>query len=88
MTHEQYFRQNTLSLEDLAQALGVNKHQVSELLNVHLNMSFYEYLNQFRVSYACSRLSDPNYQDSILELAYEAGFNNKNSFYRAFKEKT
>ncbi len=86
MQGQQIYRQNTLSLPDLALYLGISVHQVSELLNVHQGVSFYDYLNRYRLTYACGLLADPNCQLRILDIAFEAGFNNKNSFYRAFKE--
>jgi AraC-like DNA-binding protein len=86
MQDKQIYRQNELSLPDLAQALGISVHQVSELLNVHASQSFYEFVNGYRVQYACNLLGSPDCQLRILDIAFEAGFNNKNSFYKIFKE--
>ncbi len=86
MQEQQVYRQNALSLPNLASSLGVTVHQLSELLNVHHGESFYEYINGFRLKYACNLLSNPNCQLRILDIAFESGFNNKDSFYRAFKE--
>ncbi len=86
MRVKQLFRQNELSLPDLARQLGVSTHQLSELLNVHLATSFYEFLNGYRLDYACSLLKKSDCQLRILDIAFEAGFNNKNSFYKAFKD--
>jgi AraC-like DNA-binding protein len=79
---------NDLSLESLADMLNVSRHQLSELLNVHLDTSFYDYINQYRVQQSMDFLKDESMKQSILEIAFEAGFNNKNSFYRLFKQST
>ncbi len=86
MIEQRVYLQNELSLSDLAGHLGISVNQVSELLNVHAGLSFYDYVNDYRLKYACSLLSDPQCHLRILDIAFEAGYNNKNSFYRAFKE--
>jgi AraC-like DNA-binding protein len=86
MTQEHCYRQNDLSLAVLAARLGVSVHQTSELLNVYVGASFYEYLNRFRLEYASKLLADPECQWRILDIAFESGFSNKNSFYRSFRD--
>jgi AraC-like DNA-binding protein len=86
MLDQQVYRQNEMSLPQLAQILNISVHQLSELLNVHLGMSFYDYINGFRLGYACDLLRASGCQLRVLDIAFESGFNNKNSFYRAFKE--
>lgn len=87
MQEQSIYRQNELSLPDLAGYLGISVHQVSELLNVHAGASFYNYINGYRLDYACNLLADPNCHLRILDIAFEAGYNNKNTFYRVFKDK-
>lgn len=86
MEQEHCYRQNDLSLAALAAHLGVSVHQTSELLNVYIGASFYEYLNRFRLEYACKLLEDPACQWRVLDIAFESGFSNKNSFYRSFRD--
>lgn len=87
MQEQRLYLQNELSLPDLANHLGVSINQVSELLNVHAGLSFYDYVNGYRLKYACALLADPHCHLRVLDIAFEAGYNNKNSFYRAFKDK-
>lgn len=86
MQEQRIYLQNELSLADLAAYLGVSLNQVSELLNVHAGLSFYDYVNGYRLKYACDLLADPKCHLRVLDIAFEAGYNNKNSFYRAFKD--
>lgn len=85
MREESLFRQGELSLAMLAARLGISVHQASELLNVHLGVNFYDYLNRYRLDYACSLLRDPQCEWRILDIVFESGFSNKNSFYRCFR---
>lgn len=86
MEADQVYLQNDLSLKRLGAKLGITSHQASELLNVYLGVGFYDYINGYRVRYACELLSDSSRQLRIIDIAFAAGFSNKNSFYRAFKE--
>ncbi|RYZ96523.1 MAG: AraC family transcriptional regulator [Moraxellaceae bacterium] len=86
MRDQQMYRQSELSLPALAAALDISVHQVSELLNAHLGKSFYEVINEYRLNHACRLLSDASCQLRVLDVAFDAGFNNKNSFYRTFKD--
>jgi AraC-like DNA-binding protein len=86
MQQEEIYRQNELSLTDLSVRLDISVHQTSELLNVHFAESFYDYLNRYRLAYACKLLADANCHLRVLDIAFESGFSNKNSFYRYFRE--
>lgn len=85
MTDKTIYRQADLSLATIAGLLGVSVHQTSELLNVHMQTNFYAYVNGYRLKYAAQLLQDPNCQLRVLDIAFESGFNNKNSFYREFR---
>lgn len=78
-------RDNELTLENLASLMGLRSNQMSELLNVHMATSFYHFINQQRLQLALLLLQDNDCRLSILDIAYEAGFNNKNTFYKTFK---
>lgn len=87
MQEQQLYLRNELSLPMLAQALNINVHQASELLNQHLNTSFYDYLSGLRLAHACRLLDDSECELRIVDLAFASGFNNKNSFYRTFRSR-
>jgi len=79
-----------MSLAKLATLLDVSPHQLSELLNLHLGSSFYDYLNGLRYREALQLLEQPDGAHSltVADVAYRAGFNNRNSFYKVFKERS
>ncbi|GGY63332.1 hypothetical protein GCM10011613_03790 [Cellvibrio zantedeschiae] len=77
-----------ISLPKLASLLGVTSHQLSELLNIHKNTSFYDFLNDLRYQESLNFLATNENELTIADIAYRSGFNNRNSFYKVFKEKT
>jgi AraC-like DNA-binding protein len=62
---------------------------VAQVLNEGLAVNFYEFVNEYRVREAQSRIADPRSADqTLLTIAFESGFNSKASFNRAFKRVT
>jgi AraC-like DNA-binding protein len=50
-------------------------------------MSFFDYLNRYRIEYAKELLSKLDGQDkAILNIAFTVGFNSNSAFYAAFKK--
>lgn len=76
-------------LNDLAHALDLPLHHLSQIINEHGKVSFSELVNRYRVEEVKCLLNDPEKKDyTILAIAYEVGFNSKASFYNAFKKIT
>lgn len=85
MLSEKPYLKNNLRLIDLADSLSLNQHQVSQLINEYSNYSFFDFINKYRVKEATDlMLKHPG--KNLLEIAFEAGFNNKTSFINAFKK--
>ncbi len=85
--HKPHLDEN-ISLEKLASLIGISRSQLSELLNVYKSTSFYQYLNHLRYEEALKLLDHPHSDYTVADIAYRSGFNNRNSFYKVFKEKT
>lgn len=89
METEKLYRDPDLNLESLATRLDSSKHHVSQVINEHLGTSFFEYVNQLRISEAIRLLAETRRRDlHVIEAAYKVGFNNKVSFNTAFKRAT
>jgi AraC-like DNA-binding protein len=74
-----------LKLDDLAQAVKLDRNTLSRLLNEEYPFGFSNYVNEFRVEKAKELILSR--QDLSLEgIGYEAGFNSKSSFFSAFKK--
>jgi AraC-like DNA-binding protein len=85
---EKIYRSARLSLDSLAERLGLQPHQLSAIVNSRLGKSFTEYVSDHRVEEAKKRLADPAEKANILNIAYDAGFGTKASFNRIFKDRT
>lgn len=85
-THKPHLDED-ISLAKLASLLGVTSHQLSELLNIHNETNFYDFLNNLRYQEALNILHNADVNLTIADIAYQAGFNNRTSFYSVFKEK-
>ena len=78
-----------LSMDQVANDLGINRHQLSQVLNEKVGKNFYDYINTFRVQAFTEILKDPQKEHyTLLALAYESGFNSKTTFNTIFKKNT
>lgn len=87
MSDERAFLDPDIRLADLSEKLGITSHQLSEFINTRFSRTFNQYVNQYRVAYACSSLEADNARP-IIEIAYASGFNSKSAFNTAFKSHT
>ncbi len=89
MERERPYRQPELTLGDLAERLETTPHRLSEVLNAQLALSFYDFINGYRVREVQERLVGPDgARYTYLALALEAGFASKSTFNAAFKKLT
>ena len=79
----------SLSLLDLANQLALPHRELSQVINESFNQNFYDFINSYRID-DFERILDngSNSKKTILEIAYEVGFNSKSAFNRAFKKQT
>ena len=76
-----------LRLKDLASRLSISRHHASQIINESFGVSFYEYVNQFRIQEAKKLLEDMDSNDlNITDIAFKSGFNNRVSFYNTFRK--
>jgi AraC-like DNA-binding protein len=85
MRTERIYVDSELSLPRLAELLGLNAHQLSELMNSRLGKSFSRYLREQRISAAKTMLSDEP-SASVLSIGLSIGFTSQSNFYEAFRE--
>jgi len=86
---DKLYRKNDINLEMVAEKLNTTRHNASQIINEHFNMSFHEFVNTYRIKEAKNILNDEKYQNlNIIDVAYEVGYNNKVTFNKAFKKDT
>ena len=78
-----------LRLPQLAEQLDLSTHHLSQVINKELDKNFTEFVNHYRVEEVKLMMTDPKKEHlTVMDIAYSAGFNNKTSFYKSFKEVT
>ena len=83
---EQLFLKPDLSLDMVADEVGIPKYVCSKLLNEEIGKSFYQLLSEYRIDHAAKLMeSDKGKRYTIEWIAYTSGFGCKTSFYRYFK---
>lgn len=78
-----------LTLLQLASEINITPHLLSQIINDHFELNFFDYINQYRVQEFKAAVIDPkNKNYSLLGIAFECGFNSKSAFNRMFKKST
>lgn len=82
---EELFLNPNLTMQDVAAKIGTNRTYLSVYLNKKLHMTFYDYVNSFRLKYAEELLINSN--DKIANIAQKSGFNNLSTFISYYRKK-
>lgn len=84
-----YYQDPKLSLVSLAEKLGLTTHELSYIINTALNKSFNDFINEYRAAEVIKRMQDLAFDHlTLMGIAYDSGFNSKDTFIRAFKRLT
>ncbi|MGI9287462.1 MAG: helix-turn-helix domain-containing protein [Pseudomonadales bacterium] len=87
-TDKTYLRPD-LTLPDLAETLQCSVNHVSQAINAGFGVSFFDYLNEYRIKDAMDLLCQNDGESrTVLSVALEVGFNSASTFYEAFKKVT
>ncbi|HPH20718.1 MAG TPA: helix-turn-helix domain-containing protein [Haliscomenobacter sp.] len=86
MKKEEIYKNNELTLNELAALLDVHANSLSQVINEKVGKNFYNYINTLRVEAFINLAAQPDKQHySLLALAFECGFNSKSTFNKYFK---
>lgn len=88
MERERPYLNQNLSFERLAEKLNIPVKELSNAINRHYEVNFYEFINNYRIQEAKRLLEDPAcFDKSITDIFYDAGFNSKSVYNTLFKKK-
>lgn len=85
--HKPYL-DDRFSLKQLALALNIQPHFVSQVINQKMKCNFFELINLYRIEYAKHRITTSIECYTLEALGYDCGFGSKTSFYSVFKKHT
>lgn len=78
-----------LKLADLARELHTSTHTLSYIFNQHLNKTYYDFINEYRINEFKRLINDSDVARYTLSaLAEQCGFSSRASFFRSFKKLT
>lgn len=76
----------SISLQSVAEEVGMNRSQLSRLIKKELGVTFPEYLNNIRLDKAKELIAESRYK--LYEVAEKCGYSNFEHFSRLFKKVT
>ena len=86
METQQLYLSKNCKLEYVATHSGIPKHRISEAINNFSDDNFSDFVNRYRVEYACRLLENGQKQQLKVEaIGRNCGFESRSSFYKAFK---
>ncbi len=85
MTEKELFKNPNLKVYDLAKAINISGHQLSQILNDSIEKNFVLFVNEYRINEACKILLNSKHL-TIEAVADEVGFNAKSTFFAVFKK--
>ena len=89
MTRVKVYQDPELNREGLADSMGISPRSLTTLINGHFGVTFYEFVNNYRVLETRDKLSDPaNTSVTVQRIFEDAGFNSKSTFNTLFKKAT
>ncbi len=84
MQNEHFYLNPKIKLAQIAQSIDSTPHELSQVINNRLGISFNHYINEFRIKAACRMLQEYDHL-TIEGIGREVGFNSRTAFYAAFK---
>ena len=89
MSFERDYLDCEVKLTDLAERIGTSPQLLSQYLNHVLGLNFFDYINGLRVAEVQRMMVDlSKANQTLLEMAFAAGFNSKSTFNASFKKVT
>lgn len=86
MESQKPYIDNELRLVNLADQVGYSTHLLSKVINKKYGGNFNSFVNEYRLKAAETLLAKKD-ETSIKSIYFDVGFNNKATFYKAFKAK-
>jgi AraC-like DNA-binding protein len=86
MAKERPYLDCDLTADKLALQLSIPRHHLTQIFSEELGKNFYTYINEHRINAVKALMQDPYHQEmTLLDIAYQGGFNSKPTFNRVFK---
>lgn len=84
---EKLFLNPDLTIKDVADHIGSNTKNVSQVINQIHHKNFFDFINSFRCA-EVKQILEAEEKSTIMEAMFQSGFNSKSSFNKEFKKLT
>lgn len=86
MTEQKLYEDPLLTINMIADRLGTHSKKISQVINQGFGMNFNDFINSYRIEAVIAKIDagETSFQ-TIIGIAYDAGFNSKSTFNRSFK---
>lgn len=84
MQEEKLYLNQKIKLADVAHSIASTPHELSQVINDRLGISFNQYINEYRIKAACQLLQESDHL-TVEGIGQEVGFSSRSAFYTAFK---
>lgn len=89
MTSELLYRNEDLSIDELAGRFEMSAGYISKIIKKATGKNFPTWINEFRVADAKTMFADKEFEQyTTLSIGLESGFKSKSAFYASFKNIT
>jgi len=85
--NEKLFMNPDLTIKDVADHIGSNTKNVSQVINQLHHKNFFDFINSYRCA-EVKHILEADEKSTIMEAMFQAGFNSKSSFNKEFKKLT
>ncbi len=87
MEKDQLYLNPNLKLQDVAKVVKCNTGELSQVLNMFMNINFMDYINKYRIDEFIKRIQDKSASKyTLVFLSEQCGFSSRTSFFRTFKK--
>jgi len=84
---EKLFLNPDLTIKEVADSIGSNTKNVSQVINQMHHKNFFDFINSYRCA-EVKQILEAEEKSTIMEAMFQAGFNSKSSFNKEFKKLT
>ena len=88
MREKHLYRDSGLNREKMAEYLNTNRTYITNIIKQYTGLSFFAYINAFRIEEAIQLLSDPDNSTPIKAISEDLGFKSMSTFYKLFSAAT
>ena len=87
MEKDRLYLNPDLKLQDVAKVVKCNTGELSQVLNMFMNIGFTDYVNKYRIDEFIKRIQDKSASRyTLVSLSEQCGFSSRTSFFRSFKK--